>query len=221
VRNLPRIWHGCGRMVNRANQELILNGYVRAVLERQIARPGFFLLRGREDECGDVFIERVARHSVPKVLRAAALREYVHLDQVVWPDHRDDIENSADAAEARYEALLGSAQEALARARQRAAQGTVLRVQLPVDDWRRSDRALLQRFVKWGVTHMTTYPPAALSSSSPTPPTELESSGPGGGAGYCGAPTECSSGRIRCLSPITRDRLLHCHGWPVFHKSMR
>jgi TIR domain/inactive STAND len=136
-------------LVDRTNQELVLNRYVQAVLERRIARPGFFLLRGREDECGDVFIERVARHAVPKALREAALREYVHLDQVVWPDHRDDIENTTEAADARYDALLGSAEEALARARQRAAQGTVLRVQLPVDDWRPGDRVLLEKFLSW------------------------------------------------------------------------
>jgi hypothetical protein len=85
-------------LVDRTNQEFVLNSYVRAVLERRISRPGVFLLRGREDECGDVFIERVARHAVPKALREAALREYVHLDQVIWPDHRDDIETPARRA---------------------------------------------------------------------------------------------------------------------------
>jgi len=127
----------------------MVSNFLRAVLDGQIALPGFFLLHGREEECGDVFIQRVAHDVVPKVFNEVSRRGYVHPDQIIWPDHRDDIEDGKEAASARYEALLASAQGALAQARLRAAHGAVFMLQLPIDDWRRQDLALLKQFLSW------------------------------------------------------------------------
>jgi hypothetical protein len=128
-------------LVNRTRQELVLKSYVHAVLTHRISHPGVFLLRGREDECGDVFIERIARRAMPEVLRGASLGAYVYFTQVNWPRHDDDI-----SGEARYQTLISSIRTALSSAG--GAQGIVLRVQLPVDGWGgRADRALLKKFV--------------------------------------------------------------------------
>jgi hypothetical protein len=136
-------------LVNRTTQEFVLGDYLRAVLDGRTGQPGFFLLHGREEECGDVFIVRVARDVVPNALEEVGRRGYVHPDQIVWPDHRDDIEDGNVAVDARYKALLYSAKSALDRARGKAALGAVFRLQLPIEGWRSEDLRLLEKLLSW------------------------------------------------------------------------
>jgi len=145
-------------LVNRTIQEFALTNFCHAILTGRIASPGFFLLHGREEECGDVFIQRVAHHIVPNAFKEGSRRGYVHPDQISWPDHRDDMENNNEAANARYDVLLDSAQGALTRARLRAASGTVFMLQLPIEDWRGEDLILLRKFLLWWQTPHDGFP---------------------------------------------------------------
>jgi hypothetical protein len=135
-------------LVDRTSQEQAIKEYVAAALTSGEGRPGIFFLQGREAECGDVFVRRVAIHTVPAVASGVA-RFHVHLDQATWPDHRDDLDDPREAARARADALLASARNAVSRVLQNRSQAAVFRVELPLEEWRRSDTALLQEFVGW------------------------------------------------------------------------
>jgi len=135
-------------LVNRSAQETLIRDYVAAALPSSAPKPGAFLLMGPEAECGDVFVHRIACHTLP-AMAARGRRFIVHLGQVAWSDHRDDIEEPSQASQARAEVLRVSIQAALRGALNARAHAAVLRVELPVEDWRGADLTLLRTFLGW------------------------------------------------------------------------
>jgi hypothetical protein len=136
-------------LVNRADQEGIITRYLKDAVAVRTRRPSVFLLHGREDECGDMFIRRIAHYTIPRLL-PETVRPVELPNPISWPGHwDDDVADPLEEARSRKAALLDSTEERIAQASALQPSAIVLNLQLPIDEWSRSDQALLESFLSW------------------------------------------------------------------------